>query len=247
MLSPLTRTIALLLIISSSNAFADEYYPTADDVIAHFYQKGDKENYPWHKKTKGEDDAEALDYSICYNKLVSPQPPQHLIVMCSDPSQREYDNAPLPTDYYILGKVAQGFSLLATEQDSGNQFQDVITIGHGKWAIHDSASAMNQGYGQTHDTLSIVTNGEFIPVAQWTSWLDNTGAFDPDEKGSEGQAESMENALSVDDGQKDADFYPLLIHSTGFNGSKKFDKKYTIKFSVDAGKYVVPDELNGGY
>ncbi|PVZ89022.1 hypothetical protein C9426_05840 [Serratia sp. S1B] len=247
MLNPLMRIIVLLPIVFSEHVFADDYYNTADDLIAHFYQKGGNKDYPWHKKSNNQDETDVLDYSVCYNKLVSQQPPQYLIVMCPDVSEIAYDNAPLPTDYYVLAKTAQGFSLLATEQESGGQFQDVITIGQGKWAIHESMSAMNQGYGQSHDSLNIVVKDKFIPVVQWTSWMDNTGAIDPDNQDAKNQAESMENNLSVADGQQNADFYPLVIHSTGFHGSQKFDKNYTINFSMDAGKYLVPDELNGGY
>lgn len=242
----LKLTTAVLLVVSC-HALAQDNYAKTDDVISHFYQKGDKKDYPWHKKANGKGDTDMLDYSICYSNVVNEQPLQYLIVMCADSSELTYANSPTPTDYYVLAQTPQGFVLQATKQDSGYQFQSIIHIGQGKWAIHDASHTMNYGEEQSHDALNIVVKDKFIPVAQWTSLMDNTGAADPDDKEAAGKAERIENVLSVDDSQKDADFYPLLIHSTGFHGEKKFDEKYPITFSVDTGKYSVPDELNGDY
>lgn len=38
------------------------------------------------------------------------------------------------------------------------QFEDVVIIGKYKSAIHTSTSSLNQGYGQTHDSLLLLLN-----------------------------------------------------------------------------------------
>lgn len=40
----------------------------------------------------------------------------------------------------------------------GCQFKDIVIIGKYKWAIHTSTSSLNQGYGQTHDSLLLLLN-----------------------------------------------------------------------------------------
>lgn len=240
----MNKLIALLLLgVFPASVFAGENYKKIDDFIAQTYQKSDDQNAPWHKKRKA-DEAIVSDYSVCYNKMVSQKSQHYLVVMCPDMSKSTYDNEPFPTDLYVFQKTDQGYALLASEQDSGEQFEDVVNMGSEKWAVHGSSYAMNQGYEQAHDTLSLFVKNTFIPVAKWTSLQDNSGAISPQEPN---KNEHIENKLSIDSSQPDADFYPLIINSVGKRGATKINEKYKINYAMDKGGYIVPDELNEGY
>jgi len=236
---------ALLLLIFYNVANAGEHYQTTDDLITHFYQKGSDEDAPWHKN-RGEISG-ASDYSLCYNKQVSQHPPQYLVVMCPDINSSTYANEQAATDVYVIQPKEQGFFLLASERDVEGEFQEVVNIGSGQWAIHISTHDINQGYEQSHDELSVFIKNKFIPVANWTSLQNNEGAIDPDDTQSKEKAESITNTLTIDASQKDVEFYPIIIHSVGYRGKAKIDKSYRIIYSMDKGKYVIPDELDGGY
>jgi hypothetical protein len=93
----------------------------------------------------------------------------------------------------------------------------------------------------------VFIKNKFIPVANWTSLQNNEGAIDPDDTQSKEKAESITNTLTIDASQKDVEFYPIIIHSVGYRGKAKIDKSYRIIYSMDKGKYVIPDELDGGY
>lgn len=244
-INPVVCTSFFILALSSFSTIADEYYQTPEDVIAHFYQPGGNKNAPWHKNRR--DDAEGTDYSICFNKQVSQSLSQYLIVMCPDMTKNTYANEQASTDFYALKKTPQGFTLLAKDEDVAGEFQDVMDIGSDKWAIHTFTHAMNQGYEQSHDTLRVFIKSKFIAVANWTSAQNNEGAMDPDDTDAKGKIESLENKMNVDDSMKSADFYPLVIHSTGYCGDEKIDTKYNVTYSMDKGGYIIPDEVNGSY
>ncbi|WP_145491730.1 hypothetical protein [Yersinia aleksiciae] len=236
---------AIFLTLFSNTACADEFYKTTNDVITHFYQKGDDKDASWHKNNSG--DNGVSDYSLCYNKQISQQPQQYLIVMCSDMGKSTYANEQATADLYILKQTTQGFSLLASEPDIEGQFQGTVNIGSDKWAIYISTHSMNQGYEQSHDTLHVFIKDELIPVASWTSLQNNEGAVDPDNAETQDNAESIANKLVIDNTQKDADFYPLIIHSAGYRGKTKINETYRIIYTMDKGEYTIPYELNGGY
>jgi hypothetical protein len=235
--------VLFFLGVFPASVFAGENYKKIDDFIALTYQKGDVQNAPWHKKRKA-DAAIVSDYSLCYHKMVSQKSQHYLVVMCPDMSKSTYGNEPFPTDLYVLQKTDQGYTLLASEQDSGEQFKDVVNIGSEKWAVHGSSYALNQGYQQANDTLSLFVKNTFIRVAQWTSLQDNSGAISPREQN---ENEHIENKLSIDSSQPDADFYPLIINSFGNQGATKINEKYKINYAMDHSEYIFPDKLNEGY
>lgn len=226
-------------------ASASEYFPTVEGVISHFYQAGTDANAPWHKDIK--DEGGVSDYSLCYNKPVSQQPLQYLIVMCPDMEKSTYDNEQAPTDIYVLEKTSAGYMVQASATNIAGAFQGVVDIGADKWAVHTATHAMNQGYEQSHDTLRVFINNKFISVANWTSLQNNEGSLDPEDEKATAKAEALENKLTVDNSQKNDDFYPLVIHSVGYHGKNKVDKTFRIIYTMDKGGYIVPDEVSGGY
>lgn len=222
-------------------SLADTYFRNVDEVVRHYYQPNASKAAPWRKST--EDAVSVTDYSLCFNKQVHQRPEQILVVMCPDMSQSTYDNEPEPTDIYVLEESEQGYRLVAAEQNVGYRFDGTVQIGAGKWAIHTANSAMNQGYGQTHDSLQLFVGGKFIPVAQWTSWLSNDGALEAEDE----SLENINNALSIDMSSRDAEFYPLAIHSTGGRNKEKVNKTYRVYYVMDKGEYAIPESLKGGY
>lgn len=218
---------------------ADEFYQSINDVVAHFYHPGSNKEAPWHKEGENEG---ITDYSLCYQKRVNSAVSQYLVVMCPDMNQSVMDNQTVPTDYYVLQQTPQGFRLLFERQNSDGFFHGVADIGADKWAIHSSASSMNQGYYQSHDLLEEFVDGKFIEVAQWTSAMNNNGAIEDDT-----EVEDLANKLTVDTSQETAGYYALAIHATGSRGQTKVDEKYSIPYSPVLGGYAIPDELNDGY
>lgn len=237
--------LGLFFALNLSVTSASEYFPTVEDFIAHFYEAGTDANAPWHKNNKGEGGISV--YSLCYNKPVSLQPTQYLIVMCPDMEKSTYDNEQAPTDIYVLVKTSMGLMVQASDKDVEGAFQGVVDIGAGKWAVHTATYAMNQGYEQSHDTLRVVINNSFIPIMNWTSLQNNENSKDPDNEEAMSETEALENKLTVDNSQKGDDFYPLVIHSVGHRGRDKVDEIFRIVYSMDKGEYIVPDEVNGGY
>lgn len=218
---------------------ANDVYNKSDDVIRHYYQPGNNAASPWHKKTA--DEQEVADYYVCYDEKVEQNTGLYLIVMCPDRRQIEYDNQPTSTDYYVLQHTTQGYERLFQQQDFIGEFGGVARIGPDKWAVHLISSSMNQGYEQSHDLLEVFSEGEFTPVANWTSWMNNDGAV------ANGETEEIRNQLTVDMSQSTAGFYALAIHSSGYRQKTKIDKRYLISYSDKFGKYMIPEELNDGY
>lgn len=236
----------LFFSLYSSVVSANEYFPTVESVIAHFYQPGTEGNAPWHKSSNNKEGG-VSDYALCYNKQVSQQPLQYLLVMCPDMTKNTYANEQAPTDIYVLWQTAQGYLIQASQQDIEGTFQGVVKIGAGKWAVHTSTYAMNQGYEQSHDTLRVFIKNDFIPVIKWTSLQNNESSADPGDESAISDTEALENKLTVDNSQNDDDFYPLVVHSVGHRGKTKIDKIYRVIYTIDKGEYIVPDEVNEGY
>ncbi|HHS9878696.1 hypothetical protein [Klebsiella aerogenes] len=222
-------------------SLADAHYLRAEEVISHYYQPIDNKAAPWRKSREGA--VSVTDYALCFNKMVNQHPQQTLVVMCPDMSQSTFDNEPEPTDLYVLEESEQGMQLVLAEQNVGYRCEGIVHIGAGKWAIHAANSAMNQGYGQTHDVLLLFVGNKFIPIAQWTSWLSNEGALAANDEG----MEKIKNTLSVDTSQPDAEFYPVVIHSTGLSNNEKIDKTWSFQYAMDKGEYRIAENLQGGY
>ena len=229
----------LVSLFLPGTSVANDFYNNGDDVIRHYYQPGNNAASPWNKKTA--DEQGIADYYVCYDKVVNQNAGLYLVVMCPDMEQISYDNQPAPTDYYVLQQTSQGLKLLFDRQNFGGHFDGVANIGPDKWAVHSIISSMNQGYGQSHDLLEVFSEGKFIPVANWTSWMSNEGAF------ANGETEEIKNQLTVDESQSTAGFYALTIHSSGYRQKTKINKKYLISYSEDSGNYLIPEELTDGY
>ena len=235
----------LLLLLVTRAVLADEIYKTTGEFISHLYQKNDYKDFPWHKNRNGEPGVS--DYSLCFNQQVSQTPLLYMIVMCPDMSKSTYANEIQPTDVFVLEKKEGELSLVTGKPDIGGEFKGVINIGSNKWAIHTLIHSVNQGYEQSHDTLQVFIKDDFFPITYWTSLLDNENAVDPDDAEDMKISERIESKLTPDDSQKDLDYYPLIIHATGYKGGEKVDKIYRSFFSIDRGEYMTPEDINGSY
>ncbi|MNV34015.1 hypothetical protein D3C71_1254160 [compost metagenome] len=222
--------------------------------LAARYGKAARLSEGWRGPWAQDGQARATDWQVCAEQpVVSGDSWQQLLAVCGELVDAGHAD-PGTIDFYVLRPSRDSFEVAAeltggTYGSSGRPGTvEIIRAGSDFYGFRNESGWYGQGYALQSQALILPGPNGLVDTGSVRSHIDNVAAYDCDDAE---QAEdcrtrtfNLDFALRMDDSDRSARTWPVLIEETGIEcGGKQVRREHRFTLDPKTWTYAYPDAL----